>query len=233
MASASDILAHAFDQEAEPKFDPREPRVSKIGLCARRQVAEALGLIESTIPPELAEAGHLLELAAFNRIASVKGCRDAVHEPSVETWVPGVMCHPDIILPTNRHVIQVKSVRTADSGSWGDVAPYHRDQVLGEWAAFRATGGFYPRGSQRKYPFLPERYELLYLCRESWGLKYISVPVPWDRVRAEELKRKFLSIAAHIILEKLPPVPMKPEPDCQFSLTNRCPLFDDCESKRR
>ena len=198
--NGTEILDRIILEESRMRiFDPREPRISSIGLCNRRQVARALGRVADTIPWEYGEAGHVLENRVYERILRIYP--DAVHEPAVETWIPGVYCHPDIYVPSERHCIQVKS-GDASSASWGQLKPYHRDQVWGEWLAWMMTGP-YAAG----FDAIPLSYEVLYLDRSSFGRVRLSVPVRFDQRKAAHLIEKFWEVARSIEFEILPPRP--------------------------
>ena len=228
--TSSEILQQAMDAETSP-FDKREPRVSKIGLCARRQVLEALGVIDNDIPWEFCEAGHILQYAAFQRVRSIFPF--AEEEVAVETPIKGVYCHPDIVVLEENLCIQVKSSMAARD-SFETVASYQRDQVLMEWVSWRHSRKYvhYNREDDCynfNWPhkkFVPSRYEILFLDRETYGKIHTSVNIPWDGVRARELQAKFEMIADCIAEWMVPPIPKTKQADCW--LGQPCQIYNQC-----
>ncbi len=229
MPSGADIIRAQWAAErATPKFDPRQPRVSAIGLCVYRQVSRALGNhVEPEFPWIYGEAGHLLQYGAFMRIKAAYP--DAENEVSVETVIPGVYCHPDIIIPSLKKCIQVKSA-DASSATYGNATPYQVDQCLMEWVSWQHSRQWTSEDGLRSGEFVPAEYEVLIRDRESYGRPDldVSVPVRWDPNRARLLTAKFHEIDFYISAEILPQKPAKRQFDCWFSTENHCVLFENC-----
>lgn len=229
MPQAADIIRAQWAQErANPRFDPREPRVSCIGLCAYRQVSHALGLhAEREIPWVFAEAGHLLQWSAYLRIK--EEYPDAEFEISVETVIPGVLCHVDIIIPSLGYLIEVKS-QEHTAASYGKAHPYNIDQVLMQWVCFQHSGRWTSQDGKRAGELVPRGAEVFVRDRITYGHPDfdMSNPVRWDPNRAAALRRKFEEIHFHIETGIMPEKPRKREPDCYFSADNHCPLFENC-----
>jgi len=119
------------------------------------------------------------------------------------------------------YCIQVKS-GSDTSVSFGQMKSYHKDQVLLEWYFWQEAGHCITEDGAR-INCVPTGYEVLYVGRESYGEKMVSVKVPYDKMRALKLFQKFEDMATYIELETLPE-PMKSKTfEC-----NNCGLYQEC-----
>lgn len=225
----ADILAAIIVEERiSPRFDPREPRVSAIGLCQRKQVFATFHPDKMPPFPWLyQESGHALQHRAFLRFK--RRYPDAEEEVSVPH--PWGTCHPDIWIPSERMAIQVKTGTQA--GVVGkDLKPSHRDQVLLEWALWREAGGcdaedgVYVDG-------VPESYWVLLLSRDDWGGTTAANRVKWNGPRAEHLRARLGQIAAWIEAGIVPERDLTaPNFECNDRVTGEvlCPCRKECWS---
>lgn len=143
------LLKSAYENEsAASTFIRAQVRVSSIGMCGRKVVAQAIGLADSSIPWEHNEGGHMLQGAAFRRIR--KQYPMVEEEVSIPTSAPCVFTHPDIFVSEIDLGCQVKSCDAFKIEKYlrGELwygkpalpASYNVDQVLLEWAFWRKTG---------------------------------------------------------------------------------------------
>jgi len=217
--SACEVIDRVIERErAQRTFRRDQIRVSSIGSCARKVVAEALGVTDpGEFPFVYSEGGHLLEAAAGRRIRTV--LPQSEEQVGVPTSVPGTWTHPDVLMvenllraprPTGRVTfelerggrgVQIKSTKRRAiweyqgkmvPGKFGVGIPKAAqvDQALLEWHFWRQAGFCLTRAGAR-IEGVPETYELLYLGREDFGDTRQSVEVPWDEPRAAALATEF------------------------------------------
>ena len=215
------------DERARSDFDPREPRVSAIGYCQRKQVARAHGIFMDYFPWYYGEMGHALQHRAFLRFK--RRYVDAEEEVSVPHAVG--TCHPDIYLPTERLAIQVKT-GSDNKANRANFDAANREQCLLEWASWRGAGHAITQDG-RRIEGVPETYWLLLLGRESAGRVMGQSRVKWDPIRAARLQARLLETHAYIESETLPPVPSPmPTQECQgFGTGILCPMYEHCHGK--
>lgn len=230
MIKATEIIDKVLAEERKPRFPLREPRVSSIGYCEKAQVLKALTQKEEDIdifPWIYYESGYVLQDRVYNRIK--KEYPDAIDEINVPTCIENVYCHPDIYIPSLGLCIQVKVRR--ESSSFGILQKAHKEQCLLEWY-FWVTAGYYKDKNKEKiYQDVAKAYEVLYLGRESYGEKKVSIPIKYDRLTAESLANKYVSIQAHIDIGVPPKTPYKtPQTECNgyFGTTNPCIYIKNC-----
>lgn len=217
-----------WDAASDARFDRAEARVSAVGLCPRRQVAQALGVISEPFPPLYKRAGymHEVQLAAELRLVHP----DLEEQLEVPT-VTGGTTHPDIYLPSLGWAIQLKT--SSESGTLNKaLKPHHRDQCMLEWASWRRAGYAQTRDG-RRIDSVPTRYWLLMLSRDTYGLTMSENEVRWDGARADALERRLQETQAHIDAGELPAHDMSaPSWECQDRRSGapRCPMHGRCWS---
>jgi hypothetical protein len=196
---AVDLINRAVEEESRSRTFKRDQiRVSSIGSCARRNVAQAIGHIDGDIPWDYSEGGHMLEAAAGRRM---RACNPLVEEQvGVPTGVVGTWTHPDVYVVHLGLGVQIKSTNRHIIREWNEGRPHpvyrlpkkgQVDQALLEWFCWRQAG-FCRTQDGRRINSVPTRYELLYLAREDFGHTRCSIPIEWDEARAAALYQEFL-----------------------------------------
>lgn len=218
-------------ERQSPKFNPKEARVSAVGLCPRRQVVWAIdpefrGL--SVFPWLYGESGHALQHRMFLRIQAME--TDALEEVCVPTPLGG-WCHPDIYRPAADNATQVKTMSDAAVTSRTTHA-YQVKQTLLEWHYWMKAGCCYEREDDpfSVIPGVPRTYGLLLVSRPSWGALRAYVPLKYDREKALRAAEQHERIQGHIDREEVPPHGRtRPDFECESELTGElCPLYKLC-----
>ena len=238
--TACSIIDRVVAEESQRSdFVRAQARVSAIGMCPRKTVAQALGHIQSDISWTFSKGGHVLQAMAFHRI--LRAYPFAVEEVSVPTSVPKTWTHPDIYIPNLGLGIQVKSCHKSKIVKYlktGEGLPnrYNVDQCLLEWFYWRKAG-FCLTENREKLPGFPHSYELLYIAREDFIETRCSIPVEWDPVRAgrldAELQRRHELIAWGEVPDKTKASPNDdPWWECGATFGNQppsvCPFYEKC-----
>ena len=221
--TGKEIIEMVFKEEENtiiPDKDPRQPRVSMVWACPRRQVGIALGLVKNKIPWYYCEAGYVLQEQAFKRIK--KKYPDAEQEVCVPTSSNDVFTHPDIFIPELNYCIQVKS-GAESSSAFGIVKANHRDQVLLEWYFWILAGFCYNEDKTVKINQVPSGYEIMYTGREGYGKVLVSIPVTYNANRASYLAQRFEMVAEHMAIGVLPDRLPKQNYECR-----ECDLKTTC-----
>jgi len=235
---SSDALQYVIEKESSERvFDPTHPRVSSAGNCITRQTGIMLGLFTSDIDPMYSEAGHKLQAAAYERYLKI--WPDTVEEVSVQTCIPGVYTHPDIVVPSKNLVIQVKSVTCWAMNNGKTPKETAIAQVMLEWHFFKRYKKYFYAGKQ--WDFEPIHYEILYLSRDRWGLRSEAFTMVYDKQYAEKLEKNFKLVYDSYSWGELPRN-QKPAADHECGFTTKggwgkakedivCPLYQHCWGK--
>lgn len=215
-------------ERSDSRFDRQEARVSAVGLCARRQVAQALGEINDPFPEIFKRAGYMHEQQLAEELRLVHP--DLEEQLEVPT-ITGGTTHPDFYLPSLRWAIQLKT--SSEDGTAGKtLKPHHRDQCRLEWASWRRAGYAMTRDG-RRIGSVPVRYWLLMLSRDSYGITMSENEIRWDNLKAEMLERRLEQNQA-LIDAGIIPDRDKPRPDfeCKHPKTGEinCSMFRRCWS---
>ncbi|NDD31618.1 MAG: hypothetical protein EB084_25490 [Proteobacteria bacterium] len=239
-------------EQSERTFKSDQIRVSSIGKCARKSVAQALGLINSSIPWKFNEGGHVLEERATTRI--LRQWPLSIAQVSVPTSADGTWTHPDLLIvfeleaiadakpgqrQTDRavssHGVQIKSTRKRSIAEYlegrrdekfGLPKPDQVDQALLEWYFWRRAGFCLTREQpRRRIEGFPQSYELLYLGQEDFGGTRCSIPIEYDEQRAEQLAQEFTRRVEALQWGELVPA-IKREPDYECAYTPKTYDFD-------
>ena len=215
---------------SDARFIRTEARVSAVGQCQRRQVAQALGVINDPFPEVYKRAGYMHEVQLATELRML--FPDLEEQLEVPT-ITGGTTHPDFYLPSLKWAIQLKT--STEGGTVNKtLRPYHRDQCLMEWASWRRNGYALSRDG-REIESVPTRYWLLMLSRDNYGITMSENEVRWDGARVEALERRLRDTQAHIDAGVLPDREMsKPGSECVDWETGkpRCSMHGRCWSGR-
>lgn len=214
------------ERERSSRFDPARARPSAVGYCQLKTWAQATGRLQRDIPLFYVVAGYALQdWWFFNVIKPVHP--DAEREVSVAT-VTGESTHPDIFIPSRKLAVQVKSC--SKSAALNKVKKaHHTAQCLIEWASWHRERCCTTEDGRVIYG-VPERYEVLLLCRDDYGITRNEIRVRWDALKAARLEAKLAETQFFIDHDIEPDCPYtKPTWECRDHQTGEaCPLYNHC-----
>jgi hypothetical protein len=228
LLSASDILTKVYQKEAKPRFlGERNARVSLVGMCIRRHVAQILYPDQFDFDPYYSRAGYTLQERALAMIKTIypKAFQEAI-VPTLSDDYEKIQCHPDIYVPELHLGIQVKSCSDGAAKEKRKTKS-HYEQALLEWHFWKKAGYCVNRVwdgnvyTDYMEQTVPIHYELLYLARESYMLYYHSVPVKYVTTEAHQLELRLRQVQDYIDMEVLPEIPTKRQKDC-FTCSQQC-----------
>ncbi len=112
----TEILEKRFAEVLQPKFDPKELRLSEVGACPRMQVLRALGYTghQNKEVAGLFESGHVWEEWAVNllRRRFADGMPGRPGDPQQVVIAPyGAVGHIDFWSPSEKLIVECKCVR--------------------------------------------------------------------------------------------------------------------------
>lgn len=215
------------------RFDPKEIRLSAIGLCMRRQVLGALEPESSSpIPFEYDESGHLLQDALFQRIKTIYPHALAEYEVHHD----GGTGHIDVLIPPHSTdaadcpylIVEVKTMACGGMNYLSEPKESHLWQVKGQM--------YYLQENLRTQLLTLQAVdaEIIYLCRDHFGehFRAFSVNFP-SKEEITEIVARIAQVERAIRQGEVPPVPFaKPEWQCTYKTKGgesvSCPFYGKC-----